>query len=99
MKQGPEKAMSVVPQEEIWIQRHTDLSDQFTRYCLEHPEILEQMPDDSVLCMQVEGDDEFNTWARSWIQKSAKKSVITYITVKKLRPIRSLIEKVEIELA
>lgn len=91
--------MAIMLQEEVWIQRHTDLSDQFTRYCLEHPEILERMPDDSVLCMQVEGDDEFNAWARAWIQKSAKKSVIAYVTVKKLRPMRSLIEEVEIKSA
>lgn len=99
MNQATEKSVTTAPREELWIQRHTDLAEEFSRYCLEHPEILKQMPDDSVLCMQVESDEEFNSWVRSWIKESARGSPITCVMVKKLRSARSLIEEVEIKSA
>ena len=49
--------------------------------------------------MQVEGDEEFNHWARETALSVADKDTpIVYITITELKPVRSRIEKLKLEL-
>ncbi|MBI5182658.1 MAG: hypothetical protein HZA06_07095, partial [Nitrospirae bacterium] len=54
----------------------------------------------ALVVMQIAGDEEFNCWARD-AAKSAREtgSPIVYITITELKPVRSRIEKLTIELA
>jgi hypothetical protein len=79
---------------------NTMLVREFDKYILEHPEFAEQIPDNALIVMQVEGDDKFNKWARGAAGKAADKSnPRVYITVTELKPVRSRIERLKIELA
>jgi hypothetical protein len=50
--------------------------------------------------MQMEGDKEFNEWARKVAQSAAdKENTPVYITITELKPVRSRIEKLTIERA
>lgn len=40
------------------------LATEFDRSVLEHPEIAEQIPCDAVGSLQLEGEADFNWWAR-----------------------------------
>jgi len=47
--------------------------------------------------MQIEGDNEFNAWAREASLSAAEKDTpIVYVTIKELKPVRSRIEKLEL---
>ena len=48
--------------------------------------------------MQIEGDEEFNRWAREVAQGAAEKDTpIVYVTITELKPVRSRIEKLKLE--
>ena len=50
--------------------------------------------------MQIEGDEDFNKWARETAVGVAEKdNRIVYITITELKPVRSRIEKLKLELA
>jgi len=73
------------------------LVKEFDRYILEHPEFADTIPDNSLVVMQIEGDNEFNTWARETSLGAAEKDThIVYVTIKELKPVRSRIEKLEL---
>ena len=73
---------------------------EFDKYILEHPEFADNIPDNSLVVMQIEGDEEFNEWARRTGQSTAEKdNPIVYVTVTELKPVRSRIEKLKLEMA
>jgi hypothetical protein len=73
---------------------------EFDRYVLEYPEFTEKIPDNALVVMQIVGDDEFNDWARRTAQGMAEKDTpIVYVTVTELKPVRSRIEKLKVEMA
>jgi len=73
---------------------------EFDKYILEHPEFAERIPDNALVVMQMEGDEDFNQWAREAAQNIAdKQTPPIYITITELKPVRSRIEKLKIELA
>ncbi|MFQ5796567.1 MAG: DUF5647 family protein [Candidatus Bipolaricaulia bacterium] len=43
---------------------NTKLIQLFHEYLQERPELLDQIPDDAVLVMQLHGDEVFNRWSR-----------------------------------
>ncbi len=48
--------------------------------------------------MQLEGDEDFNTWARETAQTvSDKDTPLVYITITEIKPVRSRIEKLKLE--
>ena len=50
--------------------------------------------------MQIKEDEEFNKWARETAQNVAEKdNPIVYVTITELKPVRSRIEKLKLELA
>jgi nitrogen regulatory protein PII-like uncharacterized protein len=67
---------------------------------LEHPEFAEEIPDNALVVMQITGDDEFNEWAKRTAESMAEqKYPIVYVTVTELKPVRSRIEKLKVEMA
>jgi len=79
-------------------QKNTELIKEFNRYVREHPKFAEQIPHDAVVILQLEGDEEFNRWARQLAEgHRAEKAPIILVKVKKLKPLRSRIEQLELE--
>ena len=71
---------------------------EFDKYVLEHPEFANQIPDNALVVMQIDGDEEFNIWAREAAQKVAEKNTpVVYVTITELKPVRSRIEKLRLE--
>jgi len=83
-----------------FVNKNTMLVREFDRYILEHPEFAEKIPDNALVVMQIDGDEEFNEWARRAGQSSAEKdNPVVYVTVTELKPVRSRIEKLKLEMA
>ena len=83
-----------------FVEKNSILIKEFDRYILEYPEFAEKIPDNALVVMHIEGDEEFNTWARETAQNVADKdTTIVYITITELKPVRSRIEKLKLELA
>jgi len=81
-------------------EKNSMLIREFDRYILEHPEFANKIPNNALVVMQVEGDREFNKWAKNTSLKAAEKDqAIVYVTITELKPVRSRIEKLRLELA
>jgi hypothetical protein len=85
---------------ERYVEKNTMLVKEFDRYILEHPEFAEKIPNNTLVVMQMDGDEEFNRWAREAAVKVAEKNQpIIYVIVTELKPVRSRIEKLKLEMA
>ena len=83
-----------------FVNKNTMLVREFDKYILEHPGFAEKIPDNALVVMQIVGDEEFNEWARRSGQSAAEKdNPIVYVTVTELKPVRSRIEKLKLEMA
>jgi hypothetical protein len=83
-----------------FVEKNSSLVKEFDRYILEHPEFADQLPDNALVVMQIEGDDEFNHWAKQSAQKAAEKDTpVAYVTVTEIKPVRSRIESLKLELS
>ena len=82
-----------------FLQKNSTLVKEFDRYILKHPEFADQLPNNALVVMQIDGDAEFNNWAKE-AAKSAhdKENPVMYVTVTELKPIRSRIAKLKLEL-
>ena len=78
--------------------KNTDLIKEFNRYIREHPEFADSIPDNAIVIMQLEGDEDFNKWslelAKSHVEKGQP---LVYVRIKRIRPIRSRIEELELK--
>jgi hypothetical protein len=71
---------------------------EFDRYILEHPDFAEKIPDNALVVMQMEGDEQFNQWAKETAFKTSEKGQpIVFVTITELKPVRSRIEKIRLE--
>lgn len=85
---------------EGFVDKNSILIREFDRYILEHPDFAERIPDNALVVMQVEGDEEFNRWAREASTAVAEKDQpVVYITITDMKPVRSRIEKLRLEMA
>ena len=83
-----------------FVEKNSLLVREFDRYILEHPEFAEKIPDNALVVMQVEGDEEFSKWAKeSALEAAEKKQSIVYVTITELKTVHSRIEKLKLELA
>lgn len=81
----------------VFEQKNAELVTEFDRYVREHPEFADQIPDNALVAMLVDGDDEFNRWSQQGAMRQAEKGQpIVYIRIKRLGPIRSRIQEVEV---
>lgn len=80
--------------------KNTFFVKEFDRYVLEHPELADKIPQNALVVMQVAGDEEFNNWAKQAAYNAKEKTQpVVYVTITELKPVRSRIEKLELELA
>lgn len=83
-----------------FVEQNSSLVREFDRYVLEHPEFSERLPDNALVVMQIEGDEEFNRWAKQAAQEASEKDArIAYVTITEIKPVRSRIESLRLELA
>ena len=83
-----------------FLEKNTMLVKEFDKYILEHPEFAEKIPNNSLVVMQIEGDEEFNEWARKAARAAAEPNTpVVYVTIIELKPVRSRIERLKLELA
>lgn len=83
---------------ERFVEKNSMMVREFDRYILEHPEFSERIPNNALIVMQIEGDEEFNQWAKETALKVAEKDQpIVYVTITELKPVRSRIEKLRLE--
>jgi len=81
----------------VFEQRNAELVTEFDRYVREHPEFAERIPDNALVAMLVEGDEEFNQWSQAGAKRQAEKGQpIVYVKIKKIQPIRSRIQEMEL---
>ena len=81
-------------------QKNTELIKEFNRYVREHPKVVEQIPNDAIIILQLEGDDAFNTWARQLAEsRQVEGHPLMVVKIKKLKPLRSRISQLELEQA
>lgn len=75
------------------------LVKEFDRYIIEHPKFADEIPDNALVVMQLEGDEEFKDWDKETAQIAAEKDTpIVYVTITELKPVRSRIEKLKLEM-
>lgn len=83
----------------IFEKKNTDLIKEFNRYIREHPEYGDSIPKGSIVAMQMEGDEDFNRWSRSLAESQVEEGQpVIYVKIKRIKPIRSRIEEVSLEL-
>ncbi len=83
-----------------FVEKNTTLVREFDRYIQEYPDFSDKLPNNALIVMQIEGDEEFNKWARETAKKVVEQdSPIVYVTITELKPVRSRIEKLKLELA
>ena len=72
---------------------------EFDKYILEHPEFSDKIPENALVVMQIAGDEEFNNWARETARSTVENNQpIVYVMITELKPVRSRIEKLSLEL-
>jgi hypothetical protein len=77
--------------------KNTELIKEFNTYVREHPEFTEQIPNNAVVIMQLEGDEEFNQWSFKLAEGHREEDrPVVYVRIKKIKPIRSRIEELEV---
>ena len=82
-----------------FVEKNTMLVKEFDRYILEYPEFADRLPHNALVVMQVEGDEEFNDWAREAAHRAAEENTpVVYVTITELKPVRSRIEKLRLDL-
>ena len=82
-----------------FVEKNSSLVREFDRYILEHPDFADQLPDNALVVMQLEGDDEFNRWAKQAAMEAAEKDTpVAYVTITEIKPVRSRIESLRLEL-
>ena len=77
--------------------KNTELIKEFNAYIREHIEFADNIPNESIVIMQLEGDEEFNKWSSELAEANKGEGrPIVYIKIKKIRPVRSRIEELEL---
>ena len=81
----------------VFEQKNAELVTEFDRYVREHPDFAERISDNALVAMLVEGDEEFNRWSLEGAKRQAEKGqAIVFVKIKKIQPIRSRFQELEI---
>ena len=81
-----------------FIEKNAMLVREFDRYIPEHPEFADRIPNNALIVVQIDGDEEFNKWAQKTAQRVAEKdNSIVYVIVTELKPVRSRIKRLKNE--
>jgi hypothetical protein len=73
---------------EVFSRRQMELTAEFAKYVIEHPEIDEALPEDSHVFFEIEGEPEFNEYSRQLAERRERESGarVVCIRVKGLAP-------------
>ena len=72
--------------------KHAILATEFGRYIVEHPEFAAEIPENSQIVLQLEGDERYNKWSRTIAKKQREEGQpAVHVTIKGLTPTRSRI--------
>jgi len=83
-----------------FVEKNTILVKEFDKYILEYPEFADRLPNNAFVVMQMAGDEEFNQWAKNAALQAAESDTpIAYVTVMELKPVRSRIQNLKLEMA
>ncbi|MFQ5632169.1 MAG: DUF5647 family protein [bacterium] len=81
----------------IFEQKNAQMVTEFDRYIIENPRFADAIPYGALVAMEIEGDDAFNQWSRRVAEKQVEKGQhIVFVKIKRLRPVQSRIEDLEI---
>ena len=79
---------------DIMEKKHAILATEFGRYVVEHPEFAAEIPKNSQIVLQIEGDEKYNKWSRTLADKQREKGQRTvHVSIKGLKPAKSRIIK------
>ena len=68
------------------------LATEFGRYVVEHPEFAAEIPENSQIVLQIEGDEKYNKWSRNIAEKQREQGQsLVYVSIKGLKPAKSRI--------
>ena len=86
--------------EKVMVEKNLDLIFEFEKYVMEHPDLGRRIPENAVVSMRLEGDEECNQWSQRLAEKQRRKRQPVFcVTVKKIGPVCSRIEKLRVEQA
>jgi hypothetical protein len=74
---------------ETIIEKNATLSFEFERYVLEHPEMLERIPDGAEVVLLPKDDPELYRINLEAAQAAVKSGPVIYVEIKALAPVRS----------
>ncbi len=78
----------------VYEKKQAQLVTEFDRYLMENPEFASQIPPGAQVVIQVEGEEDFNLWARGLAQRQREQGqTVVYVHVKGLRPVHSRLEE------
>ena len=79
---------------DILEKKHAILVTEFDRYVMEHDEFAAEIPPNSQVVLQVEGDEEYSKWSRQLAESQREANqIVVYVTVKGLKPAKSRLMK------
>lgn len=82
------------------VEKNLDLLFEFEKYVLQHPDIAEEIPQDAVIFVLLEGDEKFNRWSRRFAKQYGEEDrSLFWVTIRKMSPLRSRIEELSLERA
>jgi len=81
----------------VFEQKNAELVTEFDRYVREHPDFADRIPDNALVAMLLEGDEEFNRWSQEGAVRQAENGQpVVYVKIKRIQPIRSRIQEMEL---
>jgi hypothetical protein len=84
----------------LFEQKNAELVTEFDRYVREHPDFADRIPKNALVAMLVEGNQEFNRWSQEGAKRQAEREQpIVFVKIKRIQPIRSRIEEIELSAA
>jgi len=67
---------------ENFAQRQMELTAEFARYVLDHPDVDNSLPEDAYIYFEVDGQPEFNEYGRTLAQRREREEGVNAVCVK-----------------
>ena len=72
-----------------FVQRQMELTGEFAKYLLDHPEIDEHIPDGAYLFFEIEGETEFNRYGQQLAERRRQEGFpVVVVRCKGLHPVQ-----------
>ena len=67
---------------EVFAQRQMELTAEFAKYVLDHPDVDGSLPEDAYVYFQVDGEPEFNEYSRQLAQRREREEGVVAVCVR-----------------